>query len=179
MLFCGSQVIKRMPSIKCILGQIPDSLRPWIGLHGYGWVGVTKGNIVKAFTFFPFTTLFWTRQKRKKIKEKPYVDKKKNPVQMEGCRDFQGVGIKGGNWSTSEGKSERSGWMRRQHENCCFCLYSWLVKRRLTLQPELGLHKSKACKQDYLSVSTSVYTHTHTHTVHSSIHQKILKGKVT
>ena len=98
---------------------------------------------------------------------------------MEGRRDFQGVGIKGGNWSTSEGKSERSGWMRRQHENCCFCLYSWLVKRRLTLQPELGLHKSKACKQDYLSVSTSVYTHTHTHTVHSSIHQKILKGKVT
>lgn len=65
--------------------------------------------------------------------------------------------VDGRMWSTSEGKSERSEWIRGQHENRFLCLCSWLVQRRLILHPELGLHKSEVCKQDSLS-STSTTT---------------------
>lgn len=148
-----------------MLGQTPASLWPWIGLHGYGRVGVSKGNIVTAFTFVYLqhgcTELFQDksgtgteREKREKLKAWS--------VRMVGRGEIQWVKIKMGHWSTSEGKSERSGWMRGQRENRFFCLCSVLSEEKVD-SSELRLHKSEACKQSYLSVfNEHTYTHTHT-----------------
>lgn len=150
-----------------MLVQTPASLWSWIGLHGYGWLGVSKGISVKAFTFLSIyniaaLTCFRPEKEDRKSESKKLQTLREMSVRMVGCGAIWRVKLKARHWSTSEERSERPGWMRGQHENHFFCLCSWLVKRRSILQPELVLYKSEACKQGYLSL-TSTHTLATTH----------------